>query len=43
MQRCGHKRRRCSCETVTFAGRVPPTDIHRFYSDADIYLQAPSD
>ncbi len=27
---------------VTFAGRVPPTDIHRFYSDADIYLQAPS-
>ena len=27
---------------VTFAGRVPPADIHRYYADADIYLQAPS-
>lgn len=27
---------------VTFAGRVPPGDIHRYYADADIYLQTPS-
>lgn len=27
---------------VTFAGRVPPADIHGYYADADIYLQAPS-
>jgi glycosyltransferase involved in cell wall biosynthesis len=26
---------------VTFAGRVPPDDIWRFYADADIYLQTP--
>jgi glycosyltransferase involved in cell wall biosynthesis len=26
---------------VTFAGRVPPTDIWRFYADADIYIQTP--
>ena len=26
---------------VTFAGRVPPSDIHRYYAEADIYLQAP--
>jgi L-malate glycosyltransferase len=27
---------------VTFAGRVPPEAIHRFYADADIYIQTPS-
>ena len=27
---------------VSFLGRVPPSDIHRCYADADIYLQAPS-
>ena len=27
---------------VTFAGRLPPSDIHRYYDEADIYLQAPS-
>ena len=27
---------------VTFTGRVPPSDIHRYYDEADIYLQAPS-
>lgn len=27
---------------VTFAGRVPPEDIHRYYAAADIYIQAPS-
>ena len=27
---------------VTFAGRVPPSEIHRYYADADIYVQAPS-
>ncbi len=27
---------------VTFAGRVPPSDIHRYYDAADLYLQAPS-
>jgi glycosyltransferase involved in cell wall biosynthesis len=26
---------------VTFAGRVPPEDIWRYYADADIYLQTP--
>jgi L-malate glycosyltransferase len=26
---------------VQFAGRVPPTDIWRFYAEADIYLQTP--
>jgi glycosyltransferase involved in cell wall biosynthesis len=26
---------------VTFAGRVPPDEIHRYYADADIYLQTP--
>lgn len=26
---------------VTFAGRVPPSDIWRYYSDADIYVQTP--
>ena len=28
-------------EHVTFAGRVPPDDIWRYYADADIYLQTP--
>ncbi|MBM3821260.1 MAG: glycosyltransferase family 4 protein [Acidimicrobiia bacterium] len=27
---------------VTFAGRVPPSEIHRYYADADIYVQAPA-
>jgi glycosyltransferase involved in cell wall biosynthesis len=27
---------------VTFAGRVAPEEIHRFYADADIYVQTPS-
>ncbi len=27
---------------VTFAGRVPPADIWRYYADADIYLQTPN-
>lgn len=26
---------------VTFAGRVPPDEIWRYYADADIYLQTP--
>ena len=26
---------------VTFAGRVPPSEIHRYYADADVYVQAP--
>lgn len=26
---------------VTFAGRVPPGDMWRFYADADIYVQTP--
>jgi L-malate glycosyltransferase len=29
-------------ENVTFAGRVAPSEIHRYYADADIYVQAPS-
>jgi glycosyltransferase involved in cell wall biosynthesis len=31
-----------SLRHITFTGRVAPADIARFYSDADIYLQAPS-
>jgi L-malate glycosyltransferase len=27
---------------VTFAGRVPPGEMHRCYAAADIYVQAPS-
>lgn len=27
---------------VTFVGRVPPADMHRYYAAADIYLQTPS-
>jgi glycosyltransferase involved in cell wall biosynthesis len=27
---------------VTFAGRVPPAEIHRRYADADVYVQSPS-
>ena len=34
-------RGRCGCGHVTFAGRVPPDDIWRYYADADIYLQTP--
>jgi glycosyltransferase involved in cell wall biosynthesis len=29
-------------DNVTFAGRVAPSEIHRYYADADIYVQAPS-
>ena len=29
-------------DNVTFAGRVAPSDIQRYYSAADIYIQAPS-
>lgn len=29
-------------ENVTFAGRVAPSEMHRYYADADIYVQAPS-
>ena len=28
-------------EHVTFAGRVPPDDIWRYYAEADLYLQTP--
>src|SRR5262245_6520950 len=28
-------------ENVTFAGRVPPGDIWRYYAEADLYLQTP--
>jgi glycosyltransferase involved in cell wall biosynthesis len=31
-----------SLRHVAFAGRVAPSDIARFYADADIYLQAPA-
>jgi glycosyltransferase involved in cell wall biosynthesis len=27
---------------VTFAGRVAPSEVHQYYADADIYVQAPS-
>jgi glycosyltransferase involved in cell wall biosynthesis len=27
---------------VTFTGRVPPSDITRYYADADIYVQTPT-
>jgi glycosyltransferase involved in cell wall biosynthesis len=27
---------------VAFVGRVPPSEISRYYADSDIYLQAPS-
>jgi glycosyltransferase involved in cell wall biosynthesis len=29
-------------QNVTFAGRVAPSEIHRYYADADIYVQSPS-
>jgi glycosyltransferase involved in cell wall biosynthesis len=29
-------------DNVTFAGRVAPPDIQRYYAGADIYIQAPS-
>ena len=29
-------------DNVTFAGRVAPSDIQRYYAGADIYIQAPS-
>ena len=29
-------------ENVTFVGRVAPSEIHRYYVNADIYVQAPS-
>jgi glycosyltransferase involved in cell wall biosynthesis len=33
---------RLALRHVTFAGRVPATEIHRCYADADIYVQTPS-
>ena len=27
---------------VTFAGRVAPSEMHRYYADADIYIQTPA-
>ena len=27
---------------ITFAGRVAPSEIHRYYTEADVYVQAPS-
>jgi L-malate glycosyltransferase len=29
-------------DRVTFAGRVAPSEMHRYYADSDIYVQAPS-
>src|SRR5262245_20898343 len=29
-------------ENVTFAGRVAPSEIHAYYANADIYVQAPT-
>jgi glycosyltransferase involved in cell wall biosynthesis len=29
-------------ENVTFAGRVAPSEVHRYYANADMYVQAPS-
>jgi glycosyltransferase involved in cell wall biosynthesis len=29
-------------DNVTFVGRVAPSEIHRYYANADIYVQAPS-
>ena len=34
--------KRLQLRHVTFAGRVPPEDIWRYYADADIYLQTPA-
>jgi glycosyltransferase involved in cell wall biosynthesis len=31
-----------SLRHVTFAGRVPPGEIHRYYAAADLYVQSPS-
>jgi L-malate glycosyltransferase len=28
-------------ENVTFAGRIAPSEVHAYYADADIYVQAP--
>ena len=28
-------------QNVRFVGRVQPAEIHRYYADADIYLQTP--
>jgi len=28
-------------QNVTFAGRIPPSHVHAYYANADIYLQAP--
>lgn len=29
-------------KNVTFAGRAAPAEIHRYYSDADVFVQAPT-
>ncbi len=31
----------CASKVVTFAGRVSPAEMWRYYADADIYLQTP--
>ena len=33
--------RGAAARNVTFAGRVPPDDIWRYYAEADLYLQTP--
>lgn len=33
---------RLNLRGVTFAGRVPPSEIDRYYAEADIYVQTPS-
>jgi glycosyltransferase involved in cell wall biosynthesis len=34
--------RSLALQNVTFAGRVPPSDMHRYYADADVYVQTPA-
>lgn len=33
---------RLQLRDVTFAGRVPPSEMHRYYAEADIYVQTPA-
>jgi glycosyltransferase involved in cell wall biosynthesis len=32
----------CGLRNVTFAGKVPPDEMPRYYADADIYVQTPT-
>ena len=34
--------RQLALRHVTFAGSVPPSEIHRYYAEADIYVQTPA-